>query len=317
METRNLDTDGERRQVTVLFADISGFTSLGGRMDPEEVASPMNRCFALMESAVVNNGGTVIRFVGDCVLAVFGVPAALEDAPRNAVNSAIEMRRTVQELFAQTRLPVPLDIHTGINTGLVVTGDVGGAAKRAFDVMGDAVNVASRLKDAAPKGAIWVGAETHRYTTGDFEFRKLAPQKLKGKDPPFAAYEVLSFTGRRHRAKPVPAASITSLTLVGRDRQLRQLRDCVQHLLEGRGGVVNLTGEAGMGKSRLLAELAAQEELRALTLLEGRSLAIGQRLAFHTFADLLRQWAGILDDDDDQAALDRLAWAVMKLVGDE
>src|SRR4029453_15022211 len=121
----------------------------------------------------------------------------------------------------------------------------------------------------------------------------------------------------RHRAKLAPAGSVISSTLVGRDRQLRQLRDCVQHLLEGRGGIVNLTGEAGMGKSRLLAELAAQEELRALTLLGGRSLALGQRLPFHTFSDLLRQWAGILDDDDDQAALDRLASAVTALVGDE
>src|SRR5262245_49491870 len=317
METRNLDTDGERRQVTVLFADISGFTSLGGRMDPEEVASLMNRCFALMESAVVNNGGTVIRFVGDCVLSVFGVPAALEDAPRNAVNAAIEMRRAVQELFAQCTLPVPLGIHTGINTGLVVTGDVGGAVKRAFDVMGDAVNVASRLKDAAPEGAIWVGAETHRYTAGDFEYRQLAPQKLKGKDSPLVAYEVLSSTERLHRAKPAPAGSVISSTLVGRDRQLRQLRDCMQHLLDGRGGIVHLIGEAGMGKSRLLAELAEQEDLRAVTLLEGRSLAVGQRLAFHPFTDLLRQWAGILDDDDDRAALDRLASAVAALVGDE
>jgi class 3 adenylate cyclase/tetratricopeptide (TPR) repeat protein len=316
METRNPDKDRERRQATALFADISGFTSLGGRMDPEDVANLMNRCFALMESGVVNNGGTVIRFVGDCVLAVFGVPAALEDAPRNAVNAAIEMRRTVQELFAQSTLPVPLDIHIGINTGLVVTGEIGGAAKRAFDVMGDAVNVASRLKDAAPQGAIWVGGET-RHAAGDFEYRQLPPQKLKGKDFPLVAYEVLSSTERLHRAKPAPAGGVMSSTLVGRDRQLRQLRDCVQNLLDGRGGIVNLIGEAGMGKSRLLAELAEQEELRAVTLLEGRSLAIGQRLAFHAFADLLRQWAGILDDDDDQAALDRLASAIAALLGDE
>src|SRR5262245_66674560 len=117
METRNLDTDGERRQVTVLFADISGFTSLGGRMDPEEVASLMNRCFALMESAVVNNGGTVIRFVGDCVLSVFGVPAALEDAPRNAGTAAIGMRRSVQAPSAAFRFPAPLGIHPGRNPG--------------------------------------------------------------------------------------------------------------------------------------------------------------------------------------------------------
>src|SRR5262245_38817525 len=130
-----------RRHATVLFADISGFTALSERTDPEDVTALINRCFTLLESAVIKNGGTVIKFIGDCVHAVFGAPMALEDAPRNAVNAAIEMRSSIQHLVAQSRFPVPLDIHIGINTGLVVAAGVGGAAKRDFDVMGDAVNL--------------------------------------------------------------------------------------------------------------------------------------------------------------------------------
>jgi class 3 adenylate cyclase/tetratricopeptide (TPR) repeat protein len=313
----NRDTDSERRQVTVLFADISGFTSMSEKMDPEQVTAAMNDCFEMLEEAVQSHGGHVDKYIGDCVMALFGAPKALEHAPRQTINAAIEMRRRLYEMNQAGRFAVPLDIHVGINTGLVLAGRVGGANKRDFTVMGDVVNVASRLKDAAPRGAIWVGAHTHRYTAGDFAYLRLAPQKVKGKDASLVAYEVRSDSERVHRARPVAAGGGITSVLVGRDSQRQQMRDCARHVLTGRGGIVNLIGEAGMGKSRLLAELARDEELRAMAFLEGRSLAIGQQLAFHPFADLLRQWAGILDEDGDRPALDKLDAAIAALFGEE
>src|SRR5262245_49982947 len=317
MALQNRDREGERRQVTVLFADISGFTAMSEKLDPEDVTAAMNACFEMLEEAVRHHGGHVDKYIGDCIMALFGVPTALEHAPRQSVNAAIEMRRRLYDMNEARRFVVPLDIHIGINTGLVLAGPVGGAVKRDFTVMGDVVNVASRLKDRASKGAIWVGTDTYRHTAPDFEYRRLAPQKVKGKEAALVAYEVLSTTERIHRAKPARVAGAIASALVGRDGELRQLSECVRHLLEGRSGIVNVTGEAGLGKSRLLAELAEQEELQAVTLLEGRALAIGQRLAFHPFGDLLRHWAGIVEDDDDQAALDRLASAVAALMEDE
>jgi len=316
METRNPDSDSERRQATVLFADVSGFTAMSEAMDPEDVTTAMNRCFEMLEAAVESYGGHVDKYIGDCVMALFGVPKAIEQAPRQAVNAAIEMRRRLYALNQERRLPVALDIHVGVNTGLVVAGQVGGATRRDFTVMGDTVNIASRLKDAAPKGAIWVGAATHRYTVQDFEYRNVGPQKVKGKGVPLVAYEVLSSTERRHRRKPARAGGPISSPLVGRDPQLEQLRRCVRHLLGGQGGIVTVTGDAGMGKSRLLAELSRQEEMRGVTLLEGRSLSVGQGLGFHPFADLLRHWAGILDDDGDHQALAKLDASVASLFGD-
>jgi len=317
MEIRDRDTDSERRQVTVLFADIAGFTAMSEKMDPEDVTAAMNDCFEMLEEAVQSHGGHVDKYIGDCIMALFGAPKALEHAPRQTVNAAIEMRRRLYAMNQAQRFAVPLDIHIGVNTGLVLAGRVGGAVKRDFTVMGDVVNVAARLKDVAPRGAIWVGVDTHRYTAGDFEYRQLPAQKLKGKDASLVAYEVLSATERVHRAKPGPAGDGIASVLVGRDAQRQRLHDCVRHVLDGQGGILNLIGEAGMGKSRLLAELAREEELRAVTFLEGRSLAIGQHLAFHPFADLLRQWAGILDDDADQPALDKLEAAIAALVGEE
>jgi class 3 adenylate cyclase len=125
-------------------------------------------------------------------MALFGVPAALERAPQQAINAAIEMRNAIAELNRTERLPVRLDMHIGVNTGLVIAGNVGGDVKQEFTVVGDAVNLASRLKDAAPNGSIWVGPDTHRYAREEFEFKKLPAVTVKGKERPIDAYEVTS-----------------------------------------------------------------------------------------------------------------------------
>src|SRR5262249_47405404 len=117
--------DSERRQATVLFADISGFTAMSEKMDPEEVTEVMNRCFAILEEVVRAHGGHVDKFIGDCVMALFGVPVAIENAPKQALNAAIEMRNRVYQLNRERHALVPLDIHAGINSGLVVAGLVG------------------------------------------------------------------------------------------------------------------------------------------------------------------------------------------------
>src|SRR5690242_6825344 len=120
MEPPRLPKDSERRYATVLFADISGFTSMSEKLDPEDVTEVMNHCFSFLEEVVTSHGGHVDKYIGDCVMALFGVPAALENAPQQAINAAIEMRSGLQRLVEERRIPVPLDIHVGINTGLVI-----------------------------------------------------------------------------------------------------------------------------------------------------------------------------------------------------
>jgi tetratricopeptide (TPR) repeat protein len=250
-------------------------------------------------------------------MALFGVPAALENAPHQAINAAIEMRRRLTQLLKERRLSVPLDLHIGINTGLVIAGHVGGEVRQDFTVVGDTVNLASRLKDIAPHGAIYVGAETYRYVREEFEFRKLQPLTLKGKERPVDAYELLSDKERIHRAKPVSADRMISSPLVGREREIERLRACLAAVARGEGGIVNLIGEAGLGKSRLLAEALASEESKATTVVEGRSLSIGQNLRFHPFIDLLRHWAGIAESDEEPEARPKLEAAVQELFGDD
>jgi class 3 adenylate cyclase/tetratricopeptide (TPR) repeat protein len=308
--------DSERRQATVVFADISGFTAMSEKFDPEEVTAVVNECFAALAEAVDDHGGHVDKYIGDCVMALFGVPVALEKAPQNALNAAIEMRNRIAVLNEKHRFPIRLDVHIGVNTGLVIAGQVGGDVKREFTVMGDAVNLASRLKDKAPNGSIWVGYETYRYVRDDFEFRRLEPLALKGKEQRVDAWELLSVTERIHRAKPAAGERMISSPLVGRDPEIALLRACFADVARGEGGVVHLIGEAGLGKSRLLAEACAAPEARAVRVLEGRSISVGRRPSFHPFIDLLRQWSGIADGDDEPQARTKLEAAVAGAVGD-
>ena len=153
--------ESELRQATIIFADISGFTAMSEKMSPEEVTSIMNSCFKVMGDIIEHYGGRIDKFIGDCVMATFGVPTAIENAPLKAVNSAIEMRNKLHQLNKDKNLTIALDIHIGINSGNVLAGVVGSDQKKEYTVMGDAVNLASRLEDASQTGQILVGPSTY------------------------------------------------------------------------------------------------------------------------------------------------------------
>ncbi len=303
-------TESERRFATVVFADISGFTSMSERMDPEDVTTIMNGCFDVLEDAVTAHGGHVDKYIGDCIMAVFGVPKALERAPERAVRATIEMRRRIDAFNREHDVVVPLEVHAGINSGLVLAGDVGGATTRDFTVMGDTVNLASRLKDLAPKGAIWVGPQTYRYTRDVFEYEPLGLRAVKGKAKPIPTYGVLGIKPPGDRPATLGPEGMITSSLVGRDRELAVLRRCVRGLASGHGGIVNLIGEAGLGKSRLLAEMSAWPELNEIRCLRGGCVAIGRTLPFHPFIGLFRDWARIAQEDGDETAFAKLDAAV-------
>jgi len=312
--TTDLFREGERRYATVMFADVSGFTAMARTMDPEDVSDVMNGCFALLERAVVQYGGHVDKYIGDCIMALFGIPRAIEDAPRQAVNAAIAIRNDVATFTRERGLAALLDIHVGINTGLVVYGGVGGAERRDLTAMGDAVNVASRLRDVARPGTIYVGTQTYTETRYDFAYRPLPRVELRDVEKPFQVYEVLSQVPQTHRARHGRADPTLLPTMVGRDREFMALRQRARDLAGGRGGVVTIVGDAGVGKSRLIEEVGHLPELAGMTMLEGRSVWIGDSLSLHPFIDLLRTWAGILDADDDATARRKVAAAVSAAV---
>ena len=292
--------EGERRQVTVVFADISGFTALSERLDPEEVASFSNDCMKELIDAVYQYEGMVDKFIGDCIMAVFGAPIALEDDAERALRATLAMRERL-EVFNRkwiVRLKEPLALHIGINSGTVIAGNVGNDLRMSYTVMGDTVNVASRLEGAATRGQIFVSQSTHRLTHGAFTFRTLEPIRVKGKRDLLTVYELLGA-----KIRPDQGRGLEGLVspLMGRAAETTALEKCLSALKAGRGGIAMVYGEAGVGKTRLLAD-TRQREAGNFTWLEGRCFAFSHAVSYGPFLDLLRRHLGIADEQGEDAA---------------
>lgn len=292
--------EGERRQVTVIFADISGFTALSERLDPEDVAGLVNDCLKELAQAVYQYEGMVDKFIGDCIMAVFGAPIALEDDAENALRATIAMRENLQRFNRRwiEKLGQALDVHIGVNTGMVIAGNIGNDLRMSYTVMGDTVNVASRLEDAAKAGQIFVSRNTYRLTRGAFAFQEMDPIKVKGKQEPLTVYELL-----HAKLQPDKSRGVEGLfsPLVGRDAERQALVECLEKLPISKGQIAMILGEAGIGKSRLLAEIRRREG-KDLTWLEGRSFAFSRSLGYGAFLDLLRRYGGIADEDTEAEA---------------
>jgi class 3 adenylate cyclase/tetratricopeptide (TPR) repeat protein len=297
----------DRRHATVLFADLSGFTAVSSRLDPEDLKDAINECFKAMELVIVNHGGTVDKYIGDCVMALFGAPTALENAAQHAINAAIAIRASVDGLHSDRFSHVPLRVHIGINTGLVAAGNVGGVKRQDYTVMGETVNLASRLQAAARDGQILVGDSTYRAASREFAFRPLRLD-VKGYVRPVTAFEVLATEEHRYRMRPDERGPGGALSpMVGRAAELNQIAGILESLREGRGGVIAVVGENGIGKSRLLAETFALPVLNDLAVVEARCLAVGTNLAFHPFVDFLRNWSGVPEGENSRRVYEAFA----------
>lgn len=280
------DRPDELRPITALFADISGSTGLGERLAPDEVKALIGECVTRMSRAVEEYGGTVQAYQGDGICAYFGVPVAHEDDPERAARAALR----IVELMAAYGREVEaawgvaeLGVRVGVNSGRAGVGLVGSDDPQVV-ALGDATNVAARLESQAAPGTIVVGAETARRLAGRFVTEPLGEITVKGRAEPVATWRLVG-------PEPVGEAPV-SRPLVGRETEMGRLSAMLDRLVSGQGQVALLVGEAGIGKTRLLAELRGAAENR-VTWLEGHSRSYGARSPFGPFVEILRQW---LDD---------------------
>ena len=290
---------GERKQVTVLFVDVSGFTSLSERLDPEEVHRLMSRAFDLMLAEVHRYEGTVNQFLGDGIMALFGAPIAHEDHARRAVHAALGIGRALEAY--QTELAprgISFRARQGLNTGLVVVGSIGSDLRMDYTAVGDTTNVAARLQQAGEPGRVTISEATHRLVRGYFETRPLGELHLKGKAESVAAWEVVAAHETRTRLEVEADRGLTPF--VGRERELGSLVDAFERARAGQGQVAFLVGEAGIGKSRLLLELRRRVADGAAWQ-EGHCLSFGKAMAFHPLVDLLQRQFGVEEGDGEAA----------------
>jgi class 3 adenylate cyclase/tetratricopeptide (TPR) repeat protein len=297
----------ERKQVTVLFSDLTGYTALSERLDPEETREIMGRVFGRAAEIVARYDGRIEKFVGDAIMAIFGVPTAHEDDPVRAVRAALELHHAVEAMNPEleVRIGAALALHTGINTGLVVTGEL------QFDhgtagPLGDTINLAARLMGEAPRDEIWVGPQTRRLVARAFELEDLGEHALKGKAEPVPIARVRG--GAKLRA------AVRSAAFVGRQEELGVLLGAAERLRDGQPGVIAICGEAGTGKTRLIEEFRARLG-PDVQWLEGRAYPYAENIPYFPLIDLLNRSWGIQEDDSPAEVRRKVESNVAALLG--
>lgn len=307
--------EAERKRVTALFSDLSGYTAITEKLDPEEVKEITSKIFDGVKTIISKYEGIIERIAGDGLLALFGIPKAHEDDPIRAIHAAREIHSLVDDVSPQYEAKInrALCMHSGVNTGLAVTSDMD-LEKGFYGVTGDAIKIAARLSDLAKPNEILIGPETHNLCKTRFSFQPLYPTKVKGKAQPIPIYKLQS---TKTQMSSIKQNRQVSSIMVGRDQDLDKLELQVMKAINGKGSVVNVIGEAGIGKSRLIAELKNREVLKRVTLLEGRAISIGKNLSFHPIIDLLKNWAGIAEDDSTTSAFNRLEKAIRAIHPEE
>ena len=292
--------EGERRQVTIMFVDMKGFTSLTEKLGPEGTLTFMDQVFEILIHKIHDYEGTVNELMGDGVLALFGAPIGLEDGPQRAVRSSLamhkEMIRFNERIKGDYRIQ-PVLLRIGINTGPVVVGTVGNDRRVQFAAVGDTVNMAARMEQLAEPGTTYVTEETFRLTEGFFRFEALGLKPIKGKDNPAKAYRVIAASGPRTRFDVSTERGLTPL--VARHRELELLLESFERAKAGRGQAISIVGEAGLGKSRLLYEFRKAVTNENAAFIEGKCLSYAKAIAYHPIIDMLKSNFHVVDGDAD------------------
>ncbi|MGY4474517.1 putative ATPase/class 3 adenylate cyclase [Bradyrhizobium sp. USDA 3364] len=259
LQSDKIDSEANRRTITVLFADLSGFTTMSERLDPEIMQTLQNELFEELTAAVQSLGGFVDKFIGDALLALFGAPAAHEDDPERAVRAALDMNSRTMRLSERAKAYAgsPLLLHVGINTGHVVAGGLGVGVAKSYSVTGDTVNTAQRIQSMAPPGDVYVGPLTYRLTRHAFSYESLGEVALKGKMGNVFVHRLKGPLDTPRAARGLDMLGL-SAPLIGRDAELARLVDSLDLACGGAAQLVRLVGEAGIGKTRLVNEFVAR-----------------------------------------------------------
>lgn len=311
-----LEASGQRRSVTVLFADLTGYTVISGQMDNEDLFDLIQRYIRVLVNEVYKYEGIVDKLTGDGLMALYGAPIAHENNAERAVRSALDMQAAVNALSQETRqqLGVELRMRIGLHSGEVIVGGVGSNLLMDYTAIGDTVNLARRMEEAAQPGSILVSEAVQRQTRALINFEAQPAQALKGYGQPIAAFCV-----RGLKSQPGSRRGIEGLRapMIGRDAELNTLQKAITALHDHKSGsLVLLTGEAGIGKSRLTTEFKALAVSRGVRFLEGSSLTYRRSLAYWVFLDLLRNFLDVTQDTPDEIVITRLAQAAQEALGD-
>ena len=304
--------EGERRQATIVFSDLSGYTSMNERLDPEEVEAIMSRIKKEAVRIVERHEGVVNQFVGDEVLALFGIPVAHEDDPIRAVRATIEIHDLVRQINPEVeeRIGTKLRMHTGISTGLVVT-HIRDIRDGRYGITGDTVNTGARLAARAGADEILIGPETHNLIAPFFKTRTLESITVRGKTKSLTPYLVVGESAVKTRFEAAEIQGFTAFT--GREHELTTLYACLDKTLAGKGQFVTVTGEAGLGKSRLVYEFRHSLNRSEITVLQGRCQSYGKSIPYFPHINALKRGLQLRDETNPVESHDKVVTNVLAI----
>jgi len=305
----------ERKHATVLFCDLAGYTALTEKLDPEVVKEIMGRIFAEAARIIETYEGTVERFFGDEIMALFGVPKAHEDDPLRAIRAAREIHDAVTAISGdyEKQIGRVLRMHSGINTGLMVTGDeyIG---KSRHGLTGDTINLGKRLTSIAGEDEIIIGPDTWNQAQGHFNFEELPPVQVKGKSEPIKIYKILT---PKEQASVLHRTHGARADLIGRDREMAILEQAAQQPIKGQGSIISVCGDAGTGKSRLTREFKERLDLDRIQWYEGHAYGYTQNTPYYPLIDLLTRAFQIKEGDPPDRIKEKIESGVALLLGVE
>ncbi|MBW1769470.1 MAG: AAA family ATPase, partial [Deltaproteobacteria bacterium] len=311
--------EGERKQVTVMFCDMEGFTNLSERLGPEDAYGIMDQVYEILIHKVHDYEGTVNEMTGDGIMALFGAPIALEDAPQRAIRSSLAIHREMvkfSDRIKQEKEGMPsFKMRVGIHTGPVVVGTMGNDLRVEFKAVGDTVNIASRMEGLAQPGTTYVTEDTFRATEGFFRFEALGEREVKGKAEPVKTFQVIAPSTSRTRFDVSADRGLTPF--VGRERELELLLDGFDRAKGGRGQAFSIVSEAGVGKSRLLYEFRKAVANEDVTFIEGKCLSYSRGVAYHLQIDILKTNFDIREGDGDSEIREKVQRGLKILGADE
>jgi class 3 adenylate cyclase/tetratricopeptide (TPR) repeat protein len=311
--TNRNSIEGERKVVTVLFADVANYTAMAEQLDPEVVHQIMDGCFMILMDEIHKYDGTINQFTGDGVMALFGAPVALENHAQKACYASLAIQNVIQEYCEKIKQDYGVDfkMRIGINSGPVIVGTIGDDLRMDYTAVGDTTNLASRMESLADAGAIIVSKKTYKIAKDFFEFEPMGKVQVKGKDEPQKTYQLIKAGEIETRIKASVAKGLTKF--VGRKNSMGALLEAFERVRSGSGQVVGVVGEAGVGKSRLLFEFARALEDSDITYLEGRCIHYGETLPYYPFVEVLKKICRIEDTDGEAAYRQKLKDSILGL----
>jgi class 3 adenylate cyclase/tetratricopeptide (TPR) repeat protein len=311
--TTRSSIEGERKLVTVLFADVANFTSIAEKLDPEEVHQIMDGCFKILMDEIHKYEGTINQFTGDGVMALFGAPLAHEDHAQRACYASLSIQRAIENYTEKLKEDHNVDfkMRIGLNSGTVVVASIGDDLRMDYTAVGDTTNLAARMESRAEPERILVSGVTNKLVKDFFELKPLGKLEVKGKEQPQQAYELIKAGEIETRIRASIFKGLTKF--VGRKNSMTALKEPYEQVLSGSGQIVGIVGEAGVGKSRLLLEFINQLPRDEYTYFEGRCLHYGRDMIYLPIIEILRSYFEIKEGDQEIVIKDKLDEKIRQL----